>query len=313
MKDFALIGAAGHIARKHLRAIQETGNRLVAAVDPFDVMGRLDSFFPEAEFFLDCNSFERFVADRKKNNHPINYFSICSPNYLHAAHIQSALRHQAFAICEKPLVLYPEEIETIEKAEQESGCKVFNILQLRLHPAIAALREKVKSGPAGQVHDIDLTYITPRGKWYFKSWKGDVDKSGGIAANIGIHFFDMLTWIFGEVQRSTVHLRQPDKAAGLLELKTARVRWFLSIDFNDLPAEARQKGLHTYRSITMEGHEIEFSDGFSDLHTESYRQILSGQGFGLGEAAPCIRLAHQIRNTQVVGARGDYHPFFKQR
>lgn len=308
-----MIGAAGHIARKHLKAIQETGNRLVAAVDPFDVMGRLDSFFPEAEFFLDCNSFEPLVTGLQKTPHPIDYISICSPNYLHAEHIQSALHHQAFAICEKPLVLYPEEIAAVEKAECETGKKVFNILQLRLHPTIASLYEKVKNGPAGQVHDIDLTYITPRGKWYYKSWKGDVDKSGGIAANIGIHFFDMLTWIFGEVQHSTVHLRQHDKAAGLLELKTARVRWFLSLDYNDIPTEAKHKGLRTYRSMTMEGQEIEFSDGFSDLHTESYRQILSGKGFGLQEAAPCILLTHEIRNSRPVGTVGDYHPFLKER
>ena len=308
MKNFALIGAAGYIAERHMRAIKETGNRIVAATDAFDVMGRMDSFFPEAEFFLDFNTFEKFVSDQKRGSKPIEYVSICSPNYLHAQHIQSALNNDAFAICEKPLVLYPEEIAAIEKTQLSSGKKVFNILQLRLHPTIIALREKIKNGPKDKIYDIDLTYITSRGKWYHKSWKGDIDKSGGIATNIGIHFFDMLQWIFGEVQNSIVHLYEADKAAGFLQLKNARVRWYLSLDNNDIPSEAKERGMRTYRSISIEGDEIEFSGGFTDLHTQTYQQILSGNGFGLDDAKPCILLTHEIRNTKPIGAIGDFHP-----
>ena len=311
MKNFALIGSAGFIAERHMRAVKETGNQIVAATDCFDVMGRMDSFFPEAEFFLDFRDFERFVSNRQNTNQPIEYVSICSPNFLHATHIQSALNLQSFAICEKPLVLYPEEIELVERAEQSTGKKVFNILQLRLHPTIIALREKIKNAPADKIYDIDLTYITSRGKWYYKSWKGDVAKSGGVATNIGIHFFDMLSWIFGEVQQSTVHIFEADKAAGFLQLKNARVRWYLSLDYNDIPVDARQKGMRTYRSITIEGEEIEFSGGFTDLHTQTYQQILAGNGFGLTEAKPCILLTHDIRNAVPVGLVGDYHPFLK--
>ena len=312
MKNFALIGAAGYIAEKHMRAIKETGNQIIAATDLFDVMGRMDSFFPEAEFFLDFKKFEQFLVSQQKTNAPIEYVSICSPNFQHAKHIQTALRNQAFAICEKPLVLYPEEIETIEKAEIETGKKVFNILQLRLHPTIVALREKIKNGPADKIYDIDLTYITSRGKWYHKSWKGDLQKSGGIATNIGIHFFDMLSWVFGEVKQSIVHCYKANKAAGFLQLQNARVRWYLSIDSDDLPQTAIKKGMSTYRSITVEGEEIEFSGGFTDLHTQTYQHILSGNGFGLKEAKPCILLTHEIRNTNPVGTVGDYHPFLKK-
>ncbi len=311
MKNFALIGAAGYIADRHMRAVKETGNRIVAATDQFDVMGRMDSFFPEAEFFLNFNEFESFVAARQKTNETVEYISICSPNFLHATHILSALNNQAFAICEKPLVLYPEEIDALEKAELASGKKVFNILQLRLHPTIIALREKIKNGPADKIYDIDLTYITSRGKWYYKSWKGDIEKSGGVATNIGIHFFDMLSWIFGEVKESVVHAYEADKAAGFLQLENARVRWYLSLDYNDIPAEAKQKGMRTYRSITVEGEKIEFSGGFTDLHTQTYQHILAGNGFGLQDAKPCILLTHDIRNTKPVGLAGNYHPFLK--
>ena len=312
MKNFALTGSAGYIAERHLRAIKETGNRIIAATDPFDVMGRMDSFFPEAEFFQDFYEFEKYIALQQKTSQPIEYVSICAPNFLHAQHIQSALNNQAFAICEKPLVLYPEEVDAVEKTEQATGKKVFNILQLRLHPTIIALREKIKSAPAGKIFDIDLTYITSRGKWYHKSWKGDMEKSGGIATNIGIHFFDMLSWIFGEVKQSVVHAYEADKAGGFLQLENARVRWFLSLDVNDIPLAARTKGARTYRSITIEGEEIEFSGGFTDLHTQTYQHILSGKGFGLDEAKPCILLTHQIRNTDPIGLKGDYHPFLKR-
>lgn len=312
MKNFVLVGAAGYIAERHMRAIRETGNTIVAATDQFDVMGRMDSFFPEAEFFLNEKEFETFVAQWQKSHAtPIDYTSICSPNYKHADHIQAALQNQSFAICEKPLVLYPEELGRIEQAEQTTGKKVFNILQLRLHPTIIALREKVKQAAPDKIFDIDLTYITSRGKWYYKSWKGDPSKSGGVATNIGIHFFDMLQWIFGEVQHSVVHTYEADKAAGFLQLKNARVRWFLSLDYNSIPQEAKDKGMRTYRSITVENEEIEFSGGFTDLHTQSYQHILEGNGFGLQAAKPCILLTHELRNSHPIGAKGDYHPFLK--
>lgn len=312
MTNFALIGAAGYIAERHMRAIKETGNQIIAATDMFDVMGRMDSFFPEAEFFLNFDTFEQFVGKQQTTSSPIEYFSICSPNYLHAKHIQSALNNEAFAICEKPLVLYPEEIEAIEKTQQSTGKKVFNILQLRLHPTIIALREKIKNSPKDKIYDIDLTYITSRGKWYYKSWKGDIEKSGGVATNIGIHFFDMLSWIFGDVQKSVVHKYDTNKAAGFLQLENARVRWYLSLDYNDIPASAKEKGMRTYRSITVEGEEIEFSGGFTDLHTQTYQDILSGGGFGLEDAKPCILLTHDIRNTKPVGTTGEFHPFLKK-
>lgn len=309
MKNFALIGSAGFIADRHMRAIKETGNNIVAATDAFDVMGRMDSFFPDAEFFLDFDAFTRFVSNQNRTGKPIDYFSICSPNYLHITHILAALNCGCNAISEKPLVLYPHEIDELLKAEQQSGKKVFNILQLRLHPAIIALKEQYAN--TGKSYDIDLSYITSRGKWYHKSWKGDMEKSGGVATNIGIHFFDMLMWIFGEVEKSEVHLYKPDKAAGFLQLKNARVRWFLSLDYNDIPLAARGKGMRTYRSITIEGNEIEFSEGFTDLHTKTYQNILDGGGFGIDEAKSSIILSDQIRNATITGLKSDYHPFIK--
>lgn len=306
MKNFAIIGAAGFIAERHMRAVKETGNQILAATDQFDVMGRMDSFFPEAEFFLDFSNFERYIAQN-----PINFTSVCSPNYLHASHIQSALKAETDAICEKPLVLYPEELEAVEKAIAQTGKQVYNILQLRLHETIIALREQVKAGPKDKIYDIDLTYITSRGKWYYKSWKGDKDRSGGVATNIGIHFFDMLSWIFGEVESSTVHAYDANKAAGFLQLKQARVRWYLSLDYNDIPAAAREKGMRTYRSIKVEGKEIEFSQGFTNLHTLSYENIINGHGFTADVAKPCILLTHAIRNSKPIGLKGDYHPQLK--
>ncbi len=311
MKQFALIGAAGFVAERHIRAIKETGNQLRVATDPFDVMGRMDSFFPSAEFFTDYSAFEQYLNNQQKSNNPINYTTICSPNYLHAKHIESALNYQTFAICEKPLVLYPEEILKIEKAEKESGKNIFNILQLRLHPSIIALREKIKNSPSNKIYDVDLTYITSRGKWYYKSWKGDMGKSGGVATNIGIHFFDMLCWIFGDVEKSTVHQYDANKAAGFLQLKNARVRWYLSLDFADIPEQSKVKGNRTYRSITVDEKEVEFSEGFTDLHTKSYQHIFSKNGFGLQEAKSCILLTHEIRNSIPTGAKGDYHPYIK--
>ncbi len=312
-KNFALIGAAGYVAPRHMKAIKETGNELVAALDPFDSVGIIDSFFPHADFFTEPERFDRHLDKlRRKESGKVDYVSICSPNYLHDAHIRLALRNRAHAICEKPLVLNPWNLNGLEEIEKESGKRIFNILQLRLHPSIIALKKQIASQPADKIYDIDLTYITSRGKWYFYSWKGAVAKSGGLVTNIGIHFFDMLSWIFGEVQENSVHLYQENKAAGFLQLKQARVRWFLSLDRNDLPQKAAENGLPTYRSITVNGEEIEFSGGFTGLHTESYRQILAGNGFGTKEARNSIEIVHNIRTQKPSGLTGDYHPFLKR-
>lgn len=311
MKNFALIGSAGFIAERHMRAVKETGNRILAATDRFDVMGRMDSFFPDAEFFLDEKQFAQYIHKQQNTSNRIDFVSICSPNFLHAGHIEMAMLNGANAICEKPLVLYPDEIAQIEKLESESGKKVFTVLQLRLHAAIIALKHKVEHADPNHIFDIDLTYITSRGKWYHQSWKGDSSKSGGVATNIGIHFFDMLCWIFGDVKSSIVHAYEADKAAGFLQLERARVRWYLSLDVNDIPQVAREKGARTFRSINIEGEEIEFSEGFTNLHTETYRNILDGGGFGIDVAKPCILLTHRLRNTKPLGRTGDFHPFLK--
>lgn len=313
MKKFALIGAAGFIAPRHLKAIKETGNQLVTAFDKFDSVGVMDSYFPEAHFFTEFERFDRHVDKLRRENSAVDFVSICSPNYLHDAHIRFGLRNQAHVICEKPLVLNPWNIDALAEIEQESGKRVYNILQLRLHPSIIALKKRIESGPAGKVYDIDLSYITSRGKWYDVSWKGELSKSGGIATNIGVHFFDMLTWIFGKVQQNTVHLHEPNKAAGYLELEKAHVRWFLSTDYETLPEAVRLNHKRTYRSLLLEGEEIEFSDGFTDLHTQSYEQILRGNGFGLTEAYPSIEIVHAIRNAPLTPLNGEYHPFIKQK
>lgn len=303
MKKFALIGAAGYIAERHLRAIKETDNNLLVATDTFDVMGRMDSYFPMSDFFLD---YEKFLAFCKQSK--IDYTSICSPNYLHAKNILDAFENESHAICEKPLVLYPHEVEAIEKKEAATGKKVYNILQLRLHDTIVELKRKIEKNP-DKIYDVDLTYITSRGKWYYKSWKGDIKKSGGVATNIGIHFFDMLTWIFGAVKENNVHLYEANKAAGYLELEKARVRWYLSLDYDDIPEAAKLKGMRTYRSIKVEGDEIEFSGGFTDLHTKTYQDILDGNGYGISDAKPCILLSHEIRNQKPDRTKGETHPF----
>jgi len=310
--NFALVGVGGYIAIRHVKAIKETGNELVACLDPFDSVGFLDAHFPNADFFHEFERFDRHVYKLSRTDKKIDYVSICSPNYLHDSHIRFALRNQAHAICEKPLVLNPWNIDAFAEIEKESGKKIYNILQLRLHQSIKNLKEKIENGPKDKIYDIDLAYITSRGKWYHYSWKGDIQKSGGIATNIGIHFFDMLSWIFGEVKSSVVHVSEKDKAAGYLELERARVRWVLSIDENMLPDEIKSKGQRTYRSIKMENEEIEFSDGFTDLHTESYRHILSGKGFGLKEAKPSIQTVFNIRNATPIGITGDYHPLLKK-
>ena len=267
MYNFGLIGVAGYIAPRHLKAIKDTGNNLLAALDKHDCVGIMDSHFPNADFFVEYERYDRHFDKLKRQGIKIDYVSICTPNYLHDSHIRFALRQGADAICEKPLVLNPWNIDALQVIEKETGKKVNTILQLRLHPTIIALKKEIENGPADRVYDLDLTYITSRGNWYFVSWKGDMQKSGGVATNIGVHFFDMLTWIFGEVQESVVNLSQPQRAAGFLRLKKARVRWFLSVDYNDIPEATKLTGKRTYRSITMEGREIEFSEGFTELHT----------------------------------------------
>lgn len=370
MKNFALIGAAGYIAPRHLKAIKETGNTLLAALDPFDSVGIMDSYFPDAAFFTEPERFDRHLDKmRRSGNGNIDYVSICSPNYLHDAHIRMALRNGAHAICEKPIVLNPWNVDALMEIEKESGQNIYTILQLRHHPAIIALKQKVEAElktpnnqnpeqpeprtpnnqnpeqseprtPNQKTYDIDLTYITSRGAWYHRSWKGNIEKSGGVATNIGVHFFDMLTWIFGPAKENVVHLSETDRASGFLQLENARVRWYLSIDRNDLtkvnpkprttstpnPEQSEQsepqttrtpnnqnpeqtKPISTYRSITVNGEEIEFSGGFTDLHTVSYQNILGGKGYGLADARPSVYIVHSIRNKKPIGKTGEYHPF----
>ena len=311
MKDFALIGAAGYIAPRHLKAIKNTGNNLSAAIDPFDSVGIMDSYFPNADFFVEFERFDRHIEKLKRKNRPIDYVSVCSPNYLHDSHIRFGLRNNADVICEKPIVLNPWNIEALQEIEKETGKHIFSILQLRLHPSIIALREMVLSGPKDKVYEVDLTYITSRGHWYYTSWKGNVSKSGGIATNIGVHFYDMLTWVFGGVKKNIVHIHTHDRAAGYLDLEKARVRWFLSINEDTIPEEIRAQGKRTFRSIKIEGGELEFSDGFADLHTNSYEKILSGEGFHIGETLAAIEIVHDIRHANPIGLQGDYHPLAK--
>ena len=308
MKDFALIGAAGYIAPRHMQAIRDTGNRLVAGMDVNDSVGIIDSYFPDAAFFTEFERFDRHLEKLKRAHQKVDYISICSPNYLHDAHIRFGLRYGADVICEKPIVLNPWNIDALEELEVESGHHVYNILQLRLHPSVIALKNKVDNSPKDKIYEFDLTYITSRGNWYYTSWKGNTEKSGGIATNIGVHFFDMLQWVFGTVKEITVHIHTHDRAAGYLEFEKARVRWFLSINADTLPADVRKQGKRTYRSINIEGEEIEFSDGFTDLHTVSYRHILEGRGFRIGEARTAIEMVYHIRSATPVGLAGSYHP-----
>ena len=311
MKNFALIGAAGYIAPRHLKAIKDTNNNLVAALDKFDSVGVMDSFFPNADFFVEFERFDRHIEKLKRNqNTNLDYVSICTPNYLHDSHIRMALRRGADAICEKPIVLNPWNIDALAAIEKESQGKINTILQLRLHESIIQLKNKVDLANKKGKYDIDLTYITSRGKWYDISWKGDEAKSGGIATNIGVHFYDMLSWIFGNVQNNVVHLREKNKAAGFLEFENARVRWFLSIDENDLPKEVQEKSQRTYRSITIDNEELEFSNGFTELHTKSYQKILLNEGFGLDEVKNSIEIVHDIRNKAILQT-GEKHPFVK--
>jgi UDP-N-acetyl-2-amino-2-deoxyglucuronate dehydrogenase len=311
MKNFALIGAAGHIAPRHMKAIKETGNKLIAAFDKSDSVGVLDQYFPQSSFFTEFERFDRHAEKlkRKGEKEQIHYVSVASPNYLHDAHLRFALRIGADAICEKPVVLNPWNIDALKEIEKEEGRRISTILQLRHHPSIITLKEKVATAGRLGKYDIDLTYITARGLWYFYSWKGDVHKSGGIVTNIGIHFFDILQWIFGDVQENTVHLRETNRASGFLELRNARVRWFLSLRLEDLPASARAEDRRTFRSLRLEGEEFEFSEGFGDLHTISYQEILNGKGWGLDAARPSVEIVADIRNASPVGLKDNSHPF----
>ena len=314
-KNFIIIGAAGYIAPRHMKAIKETNNELIAAYDPYDGIGIIDSYFPDASFFTEFERIDRFVdllkSEAKKS---IDYVSICSPNYLHDSHIRFALRNNSHAICEKPLVLNTWNIDRLIKFEKEYNKKVYTILQLRYHPSIIKLKNKVntvlKTNP-NKVFEIDLTYITTRGQWYLYSWKGDASKSGGIATNIGVHFFDMLSWIFGEYTEIKTNIKKEDVNAGILKFKNANVRWFLSINSKHLIQNPVNKDLKTFRSITVDNQEVEFSDGFTDLHTTSYVDILKGDGFGLEDAKPSIEIVSKIRSSDPTGLKGEYHPFCK--
>ena len=313
-KNFALIGASGYIAPRHLKAIKDTNNVLLAALDRFDSVGVMDSYFPEADFFVEPERFDRHLEKlRYDRNIQIDFMSICTPNYLHDAHIRMALRRGSDAICEKPLVLNPWNLDALQKMEQESGKKVYNVLQLRVHQSIIDLKKKVDEAPKNKIFDLDLTYITSRGNWYYTSWKGDVSKSGGIATNIGVHFYDMLGFIFGDVKKNVVHVHTHDRASGYLEFERARVRWFLSINYDALPEGIKAKSQRTYRSITIEGEELEFSGGFTDLHTKVYEGILNGDGYGLQDARQAIKIVHSIRNAKPIGLNGDYHPYASKK
>ena len=312
MKRFALIGAAGYIAPRHLKAIAATGNQLVAAMDPSDSVGIMDSHFPEANFFTEFEAFASFVEDDKLVGKKLDYVAICSPNYLHVPHIKFALRNGIDVICEKPLVLYSDDIDVLHRYERTYGARVNSILQLRLHPSIIALREKVATAPVDHIFEVDLTYLTSRGKWYLKSWKGIDKKSGGIATNIGVHFYDMLHFIFGDIQHNEVHFKDQRTASGYLIYQRARVRWFLSIDANNLPDNAVQGEKLTYRSIRVDAEELEFSGGFTDLHTQSYQRVLDGAGFGLEQNRVAIETVEAIRDNAVVAAGERAHPLLSK-
>jgi len=310
---FALIGAAGYVAPRHLQAIRDTGNQLCAALDKADSVGILDSYFPEADFFTEFERFDRHVDKRRRQDpeNRIDYVSICSPNYLHDSHVRFALRSDADAICEKPLVLNPWNIDGLLGMERDTGRRVSTVLQLRLHPTIIALRERVQLASPDVKYDVDLTYITSRGHWYLQSWKGDPQKSGGIATNIGVHFYDMLQFVFGRLQDNKLNFSSATRAAGFLEYERARVRWFLSIDIGDIPPDNRTRGQRTFRSITCNGEELDFSAGFVDLHTRSYEEILAGHGFGLEENRAAIETVAAIRQAKPLGLSGNYHPLLK--
>lgn len=311
-KTCGLLGLAGYIAPRHLRAMRGTNCQLISACDPCDSVGLMDSYYPECSFFTDMAFFDSFNRQAALQGHPLDYIAICSPNHFHEPHCHYALRLGANAICEKPLALTTESLQRMMATEQQTGRKIYTILQLRLHQAIKALREKIEADKSNRVYDVDLTYITARGNWYYASWKGDIQKSGGIATNIGIHFFDMLTWIFGPLQRSVVHVLTDSTCAGYLELPRARVRYFLSIDARNLPPNAVEGEKRTYRTLSIDGDEFEFSAGFTELHTESYRQIFAGNGFRPTDVQQCIEIVEGIRHAVPVGLKGDYHPLLRK-
>jgi UDP-N-acetyl-2-amino-2-deoxyglucuronate dehydrogenase len=315
VKNFALTGAAGYVAPRHLKAIRDTGNRLVVAIDPHDSVGVLDSYFPEAAFFTEFERFDRHLEKlrRMDENGRVDYVSVCSPNHLHDAHIRLALRIGADAICEKPLVLNPWNLDALAELESETGRRVFTILQLRVHPALIELRDRLIAEGAGRRHRVVLSYVTSRGPWYRYSWKGDVARSGGIATNIGVHFFDLLMWLFGSMKYSQVHLNQETRASGAIALENADVSWFLSIDRRDLPEEPEDGKPATYRSITVDGEEIEFTKGFTDLHTAVYREVLEGRGFGIEDARPSVELVQRIRYQSPESRPDGLHPFLSGR
>lgn len=311
-KNFALIGVGGYIAPRHLRAIKDTGNRLVAAVDPKDSVGILDQYSYDVKFFTEIERFDRHLEKlrRGSNTERIHFVSICSPNYLHDAHCRLALRVGADVICEKPLVINPWNLDALEEIEAETKHRIFTVLQLRVHPSLVQLRESLVASKA--IHDVELTYITSRGPWYQVSWKGDHDKSGGVATNIGIHLFDLLMWLFGSLNGIKVYHKDDERMSGFIELERARVRWFLSVDKNDLPEQANTNGKTTYRSITVDGKEIEFSEGFTDLHTKVYEETLAGRGFGIKEARPSVQLTHDIRQSPLSPIDTLAHPFLRK-
>lgn len=310
MKNFAITGVAGYIAPRHLQAIKETGNRIVAAVDPHDSVGILDKYFPDVSFFTEFERFDRHLEKlrRDRSLHKVDYLTVCSPNNLHDAHIRLALRVGANAICEKPLVLNPWNLDALQELESESSARVFTILQLRVHPALIELKERLIKQQSKQKHEVVLTYITSRGLWYYYSWKGILEKSGGIATNIGVHFFDLLMWLFGEVQSSIIHLKEDKRMSGFFELKNANVKWFLSTDNGDLTEETNKTGVSTFRSITVDGKEIQFSKGFTDLHTRVYEETLNGNGFGIEDARPSITLVHKLRTLSTSESLDKIHP-----
>ncbi len=322
VKKFALIGASGYVAPRHMKAIKSVGGNLIAALDPFDSVGIIDNYFPSAGFFVEFERFDRHLEKLRRTGVQLDYLSVCSPNYLHDAHCRFGLRLGADVICEKPMVLNPWNIDALQEMENETGGKIFNMLQLRLHPSIAQLKQRIEQEPSEVVHEIDLTYITSRGKWYYTSWKGDVQKSGGIATNIGIHFFDMLIWIFGDVKENIIYTRSHDRASGFLALEKARVKWFLSVNEETLPQAAKTKGHRTFRRLRIGEEAFDFSTGFENLHTEVYQRVLSGDGFRIGETRKSISLVHDIRHAkeQLIDERAHElaalskrsHPFLRK-
>lgn len=311
MRNFAIIGVAGYVAERHVKAIKETNNNLVACLDKFDSVGFLDSFFPKTAFFTEFERFDRHIDRISNTDKKVDFVSICTPNYLHDAHIRFALRNDADAICEKPIVLNPNNVDALVEFEQKKEKNIFTILQLRLHPEVIKLKQKIDLSSKKEKYNINLTYITSRGNWYDYSWKGNPEKSGGIATNIGIHFFDMLIWIFGDVISSKLYISEKHTVGGSLELENANVNWFLSIDEKTLPKKIREAGQRTYRSLTIGNEEFNFSNGFTNLHTESYRQILNGNGFRIIEAKKAVVATAEIRNLQISNISNDFSVFLK--